>query len=426
MLHRPRLLCVLLLIGLAVGPASAQLSPGDLLVADLGVQPGVYAVTPSGGLAATLLPAGPDFPNAIALRSHAGGLEILIAMIGVPDRLLVLTPSGAVTTMLTLPGVRPNGLAPDSDGSWRMSASGMDGLLRIDPATKSLSTLWRNPLVSPANAVAVNEDTGNHAVALFGITGPRVVELDRTGALVTTLNSNIRDISSIAWDPATGTYTLTDFVDNDPAEFVRLDPGSRTVTSLVPPASAHYLNAHARTQRGTWWLAGGNLVAGGSLHEVGPGGTFLRSFSLPWSNGAPSAIAVYGGSPLGTSGRAAPGTTFLFHLASVLPADRSKPYALLVSLASRPGIALPDGRTMNLRFDAMTAQGLLGNLGPFFGGGTNLGILDGSGRATVRLTLPTWVPPATGVRLFAAFATVDPAAPSGIGTVSNTVGVTLE
>ncbi|MBN2489567.1 MAG: hypothetical protein JXQ29_01800 [Planctomycetes bacterium] len=423
---RPRVAPLLLLALLAAPFATAQLAPGDLLVADLGVQPGLYAVTPAGALATTLLRTGPDYPNAIAERSHAGGLELLVAMVGLPDRLLALTPSGVATTLLPIPGVRPNGLAPDPDGSWRLSASGTQGLLRFDPTARSISTLWKNPFAASVNSVAVNQDTGHYAVALFGYAGPRVVELDRGGALAVTLDSSIRDISSIAWDPSTGTYTLTDFVKNDPAEFVRLDPVRRTVTSLVSPSAAHDLNAQARTRRGTSWLAGGNLLYSGTLHEVVPGGAVLRSFPLPWPNAAPSAIAQYGASPLGTSGRAAPGGTFFFHLASALPSDRNKPYALLLSLSSRPGIPLPDGRTLELRFDPITAWGLLGALAPFFGSGSNVGVLDGAGRATARLTLPAWVPPATGVRLFAAFGTIDSAAPSGIGTVSNTVGFTVE
>jgi hypothetical protein len=410
----------------AIAPAFAQLSPDDLVVADLGTSPGVYVVSPTtGALVATLLRTGPDFPNAIVERSGAaratGHPGYLVGMVGVPNRLLSLETSGAVTTLLALPHHRMNGLWPDADGTWLLTATDSDGLFRFDPGRLALTTLANHP-----NSVTLNLDTGHYGVALFGRLGPSVLEFDPQQSWVTTLKHSIPEISSMAWDPSTSTYTITDYVNFDPAEFVRLDPTSRTITSLLSPASMHYLNAHVSTVRGTWWLAGGRLTGGSGVHEVSDQGVVLRSLPLSWPDAAPAALAMHGSRPLATSGHAAPATTFSFHLASPLSSDRGRPYLLAVSLASHPGITLTDGRRIDLAFDALALQSVLGNLGPFFGGGTNLGTLDSQGRATARLTLPATFPAGTGFRIFAAFVVVDFTAPSGWGTVSNTVGFSLE
>ena len=417
-------------LALSAVPAGAQVQPGDLIIGDLGYAPGVYAVRDSGALVATLLLTYPDYPNALATWGGApaasSGQDLAVSMVGVPDRFLRLTPGGVVTTIKTFTRLRPNGLDLDPEGTWVISNSGEDGLHRLDPGTRVLSTIWANNLVGQTNSVAVNQDTGRYAVALYSRSGPRVVEVDRGGTLIATLDKTINDISSIAWDPSTGTYTLTDFLNLDPAEFVRLDPVSSKVTSLISPISSLALNAQARTRRGTWWLAGGRISSGGGLHEVAAGGVFLKTFSLPWLGAAPTSVLIHGNRSLSTSGKAAPGSIFNFHLSTRRPGDRGKVFTLTLSLASRPPLKLPDGRSLDLHLDFLAFNVLLGNLAPFLGGGSNIGILDGNGNASARLTLPTYFPSGTGLRLFTAFVVLDPSTPAGFGTLSNTVGFTLQ
>jgi len=419
-----------LLFLLAAPPAAAQVAPGDLLVADLGATPGIYVVDPNGKLVTALLQTSVEYPNALAIGggspSSSAGPGLLAAVVGSPDRLVSLTPAGKLTTLAVMPGTRPNGVALDTDGTWLVSAEGVKGLLRFDPRTMTITTVWKNSFTARINSVAVNQDNGRLGVALFGSAGPRVLELDASGANVTTLNTTVRDISSIAWDPTRGTYTLTDFVNLDPAEFVRLDPSTGKVSSIVSPSALHFLNAQTRSRSGTWWVVGGRLLGGNGLHEVAANGVFVRSHPLPWPNAAASAVVIHGGRPLSTSGRAAPGQTLSFHLTSARPSDRGKPFFLAVSVASRPPIPLPDGRQIDLRIDPLVVESLFGVLSLYLFGGTNRGRLDAGGNGTVRLALPPSFPASTGIRLFAAYAVVDLAAPWGLGTISNTVGFTLQ
>ncbi len=423
-------LFAVIFLALAAVSAGTQIQPGDLIVGDLGYTPGVYAVRDTGVLVATLLLTYPDYPNALdtwgGAPASSTGQDIAVSMIGVPDRFLRLTPGGVVTTIKTFTRLRPNGLDLDPDGTWVISASGEDGLHRLDPGNSVLSTIWTNNLGGHVNSIAINQDTGRYAVALFARTGPRVVEVDRSGTLVATLDKTISDISSIEWDLSTSTYTVTDFLNLDPAEFVRLDPVSSKVTSLIAPISSHALNAHARTRRGTWWLAGGRISSTGRLHEVTAGGVFLKTFTLPVLGAAPTSILIHGERSLSTSGKAAPGSTFHFHLSTRRPADRGKVFILTLSRASHPPVQLSDGRRIDLHFDFLAFNVLLGNLAPFLGGGSNIANLDGNGNASARLTLPTYFPSGTGLRLFAAFAVLDASTPTGFGTLSNTVGFTLQ
>jgi hypothetical protein len=53
------------------------------------------------------------------------------------------------------------------------------------------------------------------------------------------------------------------------------------------------------------------------------------------------------------------------------------------------------------------------------------GFLDASGAATAKLNLPA-APILAGIHIYTAFVSVDTAAPSGIFTISNTVGITIQ
>jgi hypothetical protein len=91
-------------------------------------------------------------------------------------------------------------------------------------------------------------------------------------------------------------------------------------------------------------------------------------------------------------------------------------YLAMMSLALRPGIALPGGLVLNLAPDAL----LLASIGGIPGITTGFaGALDGSGRATGSITLPPGFPP--GIRIFVSavasqtFPTnLDPANPIGL------------
>ena len=131
-----------------------------------------------------------------------------------------------------------------------------------------------------------------------------------------------------------------------------------------------------------------------------------------------------GDRPLHTTGSAASSKTLSFHLNSARPGDAGKAYYLAFSQLSTPGARLPDGRIIRMNLDRFVVANVGGVLAPFWNGGTNIGLLDSSGRATARLTIPGVIPSTGKFTFYAAFLTLDPNAPSGIGTVSNVVPFT--
>jgi len=94
-----------------------------------------------------------------------------------------------------------------------------------------------------------------------------------------------------------------------------------------------------------------------------------------------------------------------------------KQYVMVASLTGvRPGITLPDGRTINLAPDFYTQMSLLGLLKPFFDPGPQ--VLDKNGEAQGKIDLRLF--PDTGLRMWIAVAVIDPAAPSGIAYLPDT------
>lgn len=99
----------------------------------------------------------------------------------------------------------------------------------------------------------------------------------------------------------------------------------------------------------------------------------------------------------------------VFHFASTC--DAGNAYVAALSLGNRPGIPV-DARAAPLNPDLLFTLSLTNPA--FFAGFT--GSLDSAGSANATLVLP---PQVLGVPFYAAFATLRPGAPSGIGSISN-------
>ncbi len=104
-------------------------------------------------------------------------------------------------------------------------------------------------------------------------------------------------------------------------------------------------------------------------------------------------------------------------------AHPGKAYALALSLSGvRPATRLPDGRSIWLNVDALTAPSLDGRLFPVLR--NNAGSLDANGRATVNLDL-RGIPAATGFNVWALAVVLDPAAPLGIAVIADPVRIRI-
>jgi hypothetical protein len=116
---------------------------------------------------------------------------------------------------------------------------------------------------------------------------------------------------------------------------------------------------------------------------------------------------------LTASGAPRPGGTVTLYLAAV--EVRGLPYVIGTSLGTGP---IPiDMRQLGLSPDALLLVSTSGYWPGIFSG--YRGILDSQGKAQAAVHIPS-IPALIGVRLHSAFVTLDPAAPSGIRSISNT------
>ncbi|MBN2490171.1 MAG: hypothetical protein JXQ29_04920 [Planctomycetes bacterium] len=413
----------LAMVALAVLAAAGGAQPvvGDLVFGKIdttGPGPGLYWVDAAGRLGTILRTDGGRFPNAVAMADDNRAL--VVAMSGSPDRLLQVAVDGSVTTLVgVLPDGSPNGLARDQDGSWLVSASLVNAVFRVDPGTQGLTTVYAHGPESRGivNAVAVEGTTQNYLVGIYGSTlsstTASVLRVDRSGAVAATLatGASWEEISSVGWDWDVGRVTTTKFT---APEFVRVGPGG-AVATVAAVAGA---NAHVLAGDRSFWVGGDGLVR---RIDAQSGGT-VQTHVLPGF--LPTAVEIYGHRPLRTTGSAASGQTLTFHLNSARPADAGKRFVLAFSMVSVPGVPLPDGRMVRMGVDTFVIANAGGVLSPLWNGGTNFGVLDAGGAATARLTIPAGFSTSAKFRFYAVFVTLDPAGPSGIGTVSNVVPFT--
>lgn len=412
--------CLLLVIGISCA-LTAQPAPGDVVFGKLdtsGPGPGLFWVDDKGKVGTILLTGGGRYPNALSMFDD--NQSFLVGMSGSPSRLLRVAVNGAITTLFgVLPDGSVNGLARDQDGTWLVSSSKVNALLRFDPVAKALTTVYSHGAETNGivNSVAIDGGSQEYLVGVFGSTASsttgRVIRVNRSGTGVTTLTtgSSWQEISSVGWDYDHRRITVTKFTK---PEFVRIGAGG----ALSTLAGIDSANAQRLTGQASFWVAGNGLVR---RIDSSTGAT-IKTLAMPGY--LPTAVLGHGDRSLYTSGSAASGKTLTFHLNSARPGDAGKSYYLAFSQFSSPGIPLPDGRMIRLLLDKFVSANLAGVLAPFWNGGTNIGVLDAQGRATARLTIPAMIPSSSRFGFYALFVTVDPAAPWGIGTISNVVPFT--
>jgi hypothetical protein len=362
---------------------------------------------PLGGGVNTLvsLPS-PGFGDCMAVAGNntdvLGGLSQDVAAPIPPSPIVSVTPAGAVTTLAVAPAAT-RGLAPDQDGTYLAAVT--DGaslglLQRLDPALGSLTTLisFGTPLPS---GVGLDGDNGDYLVTRSDAPpGGSLLRVDRATLAVSTIATGLGRLTSVAFEPATGTFVVT-----------RLDaPGCLRVTRTGVVSTirlAPYDAVVVDEIYGSLVLAGGSLV-----EQVRPSGSVLISQSLPGLD--LKAAEIPGRRRVSGSGPFTAGQTYTVQFS--FPHLPGAFYLAMMSLALRPGIALPGGLVLNLAPDAL----LLASIGGIPGITTGFaGALDGSGRATGSITLPPGFPP--GIRIFVSavasqtFPTnLDPANPIGL------------
>ncbi len=108
-------------------------------------------------------------------------------------------------------------------------------------------------------------------------------------------------------------------------------------------------------------------------------------------------------------------------LQSSSPLDGGAEFAVLFGVEREPRYPLPDGRTIPIAYDSLTALSL-NNLPPF---SNSIGVLDPSGSATTHMSIPL-EPTLIGTQFFASLTTWNSLANFDMMTASNPVLLTIE
>lgn len=378
--------------------AIAQPADGDLVLVSVGARQGVFHTE----------------TRLLGLRTVQGTTTLWAAAV-VPgfanDGMLVLTtlsrgalfryranatPS-VVTTFATLP---PRDLALDQDGTFVLPAS--NRIVRWDGTT---ATDWVNGPLG-LDRIVRDGDTGDFVVTRQ----PQgdLLRLDRVTGLFSTIATNLGTLTGIAYNPITGRLAVARFGTRSGLLLTSSRSSSPTVVGI---ANAGAVAVHPWT--------GEHLVGtyDGRVLRVAPDGTITstRSYGAGY---AFRDIAVWGSRNLSAVATGQRAVTITIDLR--FPRSSARSYCVAMSLANRPGIALPDGRTLSLAPDALFFTTVCRDLPGLTQG--FLGILDRAGIATARVTVPSTIP--SGIRFYIGAAAVNPSLPTSLD-ISNVEVVRL-
>ncbi len=103
------------------------------------------------------------------------------------------------------------------------------------------------------------------------------------------------------------------------------------------------------------------------------------------------------------------------------PTDAGKPFVCGFAAGDTPGIMLSDARVIPLNPDVLLQFSLTPGNGVFF---NNVGVLDNAGFASPMVILPN-LPVLQNMTFYAAFVVADPLNPTGVGTISPSLPITV-
>jgi len=324
-------------------------------------------------------------PNNVDLASA-------IDLVGNPSQFQIVSPSGTILTTVNLPG-QVFGHDLDQDGTFA-GCGGSGEIYRIDPANGSVTLLQRvNGLAF--YDVRVDQDTGDLLISA----NSDLLRVARVSGIVTTLTQLLA--RGIDFEPRTGSLVCTP-AGNGIRRVSRA--GIVTTVHATFPSSGQGIVVDDVT---------GDLVVVSSAQvgQVTAGGALVTSYALP-STYRMNGVELYGSRKVSGSGPATGGS--LYTLDFAFPSSPGANYAAALSTGLRPGIALADGRVINLDF---TSPLFLLSLGGLPGITTGFaGVLDAAGRAAGTVLVLPNLP--VGTRFFASAIAVNPALPLGLETAN--------
>lgn len=344
------------------GVASAQPVAGDFFVA---TSAGVYAVDRATSSTTTLTTVDVARTAAWVGVDHDNESAVAIVNTLATSHFLRLRPGSPPTTLTSLP-MWAQAATLDQDSHWLIAGpagstsatshlarfrgvSALDGVTTIKSYNERLSGITHDP------------DTGD----FFATTtlGGAVLRIQRAAHTVVTLASGFSSIVDIDHDQTRG---FAYFVTTAPTDNVRIRHRSGTAKFATVPGARGVvvddLTGHVYVHDAA------------SITELDPTGATVRSWSLP-TIGTIQSIALPGSRKLrgGVYNTSKPNSSY--QIIGEFTGSPNRPYALGLGISGlRPGVALSDGRTINILPDVVTflsVNGLLGAATQRFAGTTN-------------------------------------------------------
>jgi hypothetical protein len=330
--------------------------------------------------------------------------------------LLIVDAKGTVIKSVGLPGsggVQDVVLNAAGDYAVLAWLPGGGGILEVDRRTYAVKTLWFGSQFGTACGFLRDADTGDFiAVKGAPVELLRIAEDGSSISSIATLT--IGRTGQIAQDLGTGAF-MSLVYPYPPSNWCPLyavsSRGRVTTISGVPmgdvAAADRATSRHPRVVLATF--SGLNFYS----HHTQIVTPFARL------NGMVTHLQPEASRNVATEARGPGRWVVRFDF----PGEARRAYAAALSFSGiRPGLRLPDGRSMLFNPDAISVASLLGHLAPYYLG--QVGILDAQGRGQAVLDVSR-LPPLRGVSIWIQALTMHPAAPLGLATIADPVQLTL-
>jgi len=388
-------------------PLAAQPQPGDWIVSDSSPALGaIFYMTPGGGPVPSLYTGRPTgFFNGVMMARDNTDLAALFA--GGPRHVVHVTPTGLVTTVgpigTTPSGNGPNAIDQDQDGNYLVTTDVGNGLYRVDPVNSVSTSLMSIPGPGTVNAAAIDQENGD---LLYGTSFGGLFRMHRTTQAITSITGFSGSVAAIDFEPRTGQYIVVS--QGSPSVTRRV---SRTGVGTMLTTTPYFANAvKVDDETGNLLIAGGNAIA----HVTPAGGVITSLGGLPFNA---TGVETHGSRKVTGFGPATAGSSYTVLFA--FPRSANQVYYAAMSTGLRPGVALPDGRTINLDITSPLFPISIGGLPGITLGFS--GFLNSGGQATGTIAIPPSFP--AGIRIFVSALALNPFLPLGLDT-ANTIGFT--
>ncbi len=222
---------------------------------------------------------------------------------------------------------------------------------------------------------------------------------------------------TLAWDDKEGTLNTNRNLINDVDLKLTSPAGSILLPYILDPRNPSNNAARGEDHTNNIEQAEWNNALGGYWKVT------VRGTAIPYgpqTYSLASNLPLLLGATLSTSGAPRIGSTLTFDIAE--QTNPGNTYVLAMSL-SNTGIPLGDGRIIPLGIDLILLLSIQSPLA--IGLANSIGTLPQNGITQATWSIPN-VPDLVGLRVYAAFVTISPGAPSGIWSISNAVPIIVQ